>query len=93
MFLCNAAAAAHRICQVNMLPTARWKARDIRSAVVAAGCFFLRKNKIALRTASARGQLIAQARVAGCCGPKKAPTDAPDGSLESPRHQECGCRG
>ena len=44
-FLCNAAAAAHRICQVDMLPTARWKARDIRSAVAAAGCFFLRKIK------------------------------------------------
>ena len=57
-----------------MLPTARWKARGIRSVAAAARLlFFAHKKKVSSRTPSARGQLHGDARVAGCCGPKKAP--------------------
>ena len=54
-----------------MHSTARWRARKTGSKMAVAGLLFFAWKKNSLRTCSARGQQLAQARRAWCCGPKK----------------------
>ena len=67
-----------------LLPTALWKALDTRSQVAEPRLlFFALKKSFTKRSALAvqwHGAVSRDLR----CGPKKAPTGAPDGSLESP---------